>query len=95
LFHGQQLAPQRSGSPCYPFYLPQQLDELPARVAGLYGNDGKDQYEATQWFRKLLSIGEFAAATGAHNMYALPSVLQAYSHILWPLQHCCRAQPAD
>jgi hypothetical protein len=36
----------------------QQLDELPMRVRGLYSQDSNQQYEATQWFRKLLSIGE-------------------------------------
>uniref|UniRef100_A0A383WFD2 Importin subunit alpha n=2 Tax=Tetradesmus obliquus TaxID=3088 RepID=A0A383WFD2_TETOB len=33
-----------------------QLDELPAKVQGLYSQNPQDQYEATQWFRKLLSI---------------------------------------
>lgn len=36
----------------------QQLDELPAKVQGLYSQDPSVQYEATQWFRKLLSIGK-------------------------------------
>lgn len=35
----------------------QQLDELPAKVKGLYSQQPNEQYEATQWFRKLLSIG--------------------------------------
>ena len=29
------------------------------RVRGLYSQDSNQQYEATQWFRKLLSIGEY------------------------------------
>eukprot|EP00775_Hariotina_reticulata_P002748 gene2748-3042_t len=33
-----------------------QLDELPAKVQGLYSQNPQEQYEATQWFRKLLSI---------------------------------------
>eukprot|EP00798_Chlamydomonas_sp_ICE-L_P008290 gene8290-1560_t len=37
---------------------PQQLlNELPAMVAGVYSANVQDQYEATQKFRKLLSIG--------------------------------------
>jgi hypothetical protein len=35
----------------------QQLDELPQKVNGLYSTNPQEQYEATQWFRKLLSIG--------------------------------------
>lgn len=41
----------------------QQLDELPAKVQGLYSQNPQDQYEATQWFRKLLSIGEQPGGT--------------------------------
>lgn len=36
----------------------QQLDELPTKVRGLFSQNAQEQYEATQWFRKLLSIGE-------------------------------------
>lgn len=33
-----------------------QLDELPTKVRGLFSQNAQEQYEATQWFRKLLSI---------------------------------------
>lgn len=36
----------------------QQLDELPMKVRGLFSQNTQEQYEATQWFRKLLSIGK-------------------------------------
>jgi len=42
----------------------QQLDELPAKVQGLYSQNPQEQYEATQWFRKLLSIGEILLQAG-------------------------------
>ena len=34
-----------------------QLQELPAMVEGVMGNDPVKQFDATQKFRKLLSIG--------------------------------------
>lgn len=39
-----------------PFYM-QQLESLPAMVAGVYSDDPATQLEATTQFRKLLSIG--------------------------------------
>ena len=43
-----------------------QLDELPMMVHGVFSSNLAEQQEATQRFRKLLSIGEAEAEAEAH-----------------------------
>lgn len=53
----------------------QQLDELPTKVRGLFSQNPQEQYEATQWFRKLLSIGEpTCTAAGCLNSKGQPAL---------------------
>lgn len=39
--------------------LPLQLDEIPLMVRGVFSANMQEQYESTQKFRKLLSIGQY------------------------------------
>jgi hypothetical protein len=48
----------RCRGPTPPRPPPPQLEELPLMVQGVYSSNPQEQYEATQKFRKLLSIGE-------------------------------------
>lgn len=53
----QQVASTANSHMMCDYHLAQLLEELPARVAGLYSSDPKDQHEAVHWFRKLLQAG--------------------------------------
>ena len=53
----------------------QQLDELPMMVNGVFHGTVNEQYEATQRFRKLLSIGE--GGWGTHRHLQVPEALAA------------------
>jgi importin subunit alpha-1 len=56
---------------------PQQLEELPLMVQGVYSSAPQEQYEATQKFRKLLSIGARARPRRARARAPRRSALSA------------------
>jgi len=53
----------------------QQLESLPAMVAGVYSDDPATQLEATTQFRKLLSIGMVLLLYGTYSWICISSVL--------------------
>ena len=45
-----------------------QLDEVPLMVRGVFSGNIQEQFEATQKFRKLLSIGEGGLCMALHGV---------------------------